>query len=251
MSLAALLAGGLAGWLWWRSRPGDVPPVPVTVSADSTPTPVDSLVPAVDLPELDVSDTVVRELLDRLSEHPGWASWLITDDLVRRFVTSVVNVAAGDSPRGNLGFLAPPDSFRVRGSEAEVYVAPESYRRYDALTEVFVSLDAEGAARLYRELHPLFEEAHRELGLSSRTFDQSLALALGNLLAVEVPDADVQVVPYEAIYEYREPELEALSPAQKHILRLGPRNARRFQEKLRELSTAVGITPGAPPPMRR
>ncbi|MCL4837280.1 MAG: DUF3014 domain-containing protein, partial [Thermoanaerobaculia bacterium] len=42
---------------------------------------------------------------------------------------------------------------------------------------------------------------------------------------------------------FADPELEALPPAAKHLLRLGPDNARRVQEKLRALAAAVPLTP--------
>jgi hypothetical protein len=208
----------------------------MVVAEDSAPSVVESREALIELPELDASDALVRELLAGLSEHPRWAAWLVPDDLVRRFVTTVVNVAAGDSPRPQLDFLAPADSFRV----------PESFDRYDLFADVFVSLDTEATARLYRALHPLFDQAHRELGLTARTFEESLAVAIDNLLAVEVPQGGVEVVPYEAVYEFRDRRLEALSPAEKHIVRLGPENARAVQQRLRELAAAIGIDPGEP-----
>jgi hypothetical protein len=241
-----LLATG-AVWYWFGSRTEPVPEAPLAVPEDSVPSSIEPTEALLDLPALDASDTLVRELLAQLSQHPRWAAWLVPEDLVRRFVTTVVNVAGGDSPRSQLDFLAPADSFRVRESDERTVIAPESYGRYDRLTEVFVSLDTEVAARLYRGLHPLFEEAYRELGLTARTFDGSLAMAMGNLLAVEVPGGDMEVVQYEAVYEFRDRRLEASTPAEKHLLRLGPENAGRVQQKVRELAGAVGIEPGEPP----
>ena len=44
-------------------------------------------------------------------------------------------------------------------------------------------------------------------------------------------------------FEYADPRLEALSPAQKHLLRLGPEYAARVQGKLYELGIALGFSP--------
>lgn len=41
-------------------------------------------------------------------------------------------------------------------------------------------------------------------------------------------------------YEYPDEEIEGLSPAQRHLLRMGPRNVQRIQEKLREIQRALG-----------
>lgn len=199
---------------------------------------------ALDLPRLDASDEFIRRVAEGLSARPGWASWLAADDLVRRFVASVVQVSSGSSPASRLEHLAPQESFRVREFEGRTVIDPASYRRYDLLMATFVSLDEEGTARLYRQLHPLFEEAHRELGFPEDSFDEALARAVRTLLAVEVPEGPVEVEEDEGVYIFRDPELEALTPAEKQLIRMGPDNARRIQAKLRELADAMEIDHG-------
>lgn len=244
--LLLLVAGG--AWFFLRSGGEPEPTVPAATTADTVAPAADTSTASadgeeIDLPELDASDERVREMAQRLSERPAWAEWLVTDDLVRRFVGSVVSVSAGASPADQLGFMAPDERFRVREAEDGLYVDPASYERYDLPTAVFVSLDTEGAAELYRRLQPLFEEAHQELGFAEGTFDDAVARAVENLLAVEVPEGPVAVEPGEALYEFRNPRLENRSEAEKHLLRLGPDNARRVQAKLRELSGALGLAP--------
>lgn len=267
--LLVLLAG--AGvWYWLRSpdgsdatiRGGDLGETPPARAA-----PADS---APDLPPLDASDALVRDLVAGLSSRPRLAEWLATDRLVRRFVGAVVSVAAGTSPRDELGFLGPDGAFEVRGSGAGgdgaaaddepatgeaagdrpaaaadrvAVVDPASYDRYDPVAATFASLDTRGTAGTYRRLRPLFQEAYRELGFSEGSFDGTLARAVENLLAVPVPDGPVEVVPAAegTDWVYRDPALEGLSPAQKHLLRMGPENVRRVQAKLRELAGALDL----------
>jgi len=248
LGLLLLGAVGAGVWYWLNIRGASEPVsgIPVTEPPDSVRTAGDPSVPPLDLPELNESDNFLRELLLGLSGHPRWASWLVPDDLVRRFVTSVVNVAEGGSPRSHLRFLEPGEPFAVRGADGDFAVDTTSYGRYDLLTETFVSLDTRAAAQFYRQLHPLFERAHAELGLPDRGFDGSFALAVGNVLSVDVPEGAIGVVQNEAVYEFTDPRLESMSPAEKHVLRLGPRNARLIQDKLRALTAALGITPGDP-----
>jgi hypothetical protein len=248
LGLLVLVGIGVGVWYWLNVRRGPAPvaDVPVSEPGDTPRTATGPSVPPLDLPELNESDDFLRELLLGLSGHPRWASWLVPDDLVRRFVTSVVNVAEGGSPRSHLRFLAPGQSFSARESGGRLVVDTASYHRYDLLTEAFVSLDTEAAAQFYRQLHPLFEEAHAELGLPDRTFDGSFALAVGNVLAVDVPEGATAIVQNEAVYEYVDGRFESMTPAEKHVLRLGPQNARLVQGKLRELIAALGITPGDP-----
>jgi len=137
-------------------------------------------------------------------------------------------------------------SIVVRSASGRLFVDPTSYGRYDALTAAFVSLDAEGVARLHAQLRPLIDRAYAESGLGGEGYDEALARAFGRLLAVEVPRGPVEVLPSAAVYAFADPDLEALTPAAKHLVRAGPDNARRIQEKLRELAGAMGVEPSVP-----
>ena len=52
-------------------------------------------------------------------------------------------------------------------------------------------------------------------------------------------DADVALVPHAIGFRYADPRLEALTPAQKQFLRLGPRNVQKVSGKLREVRAAL------------
>ena len=77
------------------------------------------------------------------------------------------------------------------GSGDALTVDPKSYARYDTFANVIDSIDTEGASRAYRRLRPLFQRAFDELGYTSLTFDDRLALALGRLVDTPVPEGDV------------------------------------------------------------
>ena len=109
------------------------------------------------IPDLRESDTLVRALATGLSARPELASWLVTDGLIRRFVAATHAVAGGYSPREELGFLDPGGVFLVQHRQQGLVIAPSSFRRYDTLTEVFVSLDNVGLLRLYRRFEPLVD----------------------------------------------------------------------------------------------
>lgn len=242
LSLVAIIAAGAAlGVVWRRSRgPNGMGPS-TTVAADpATPDSAAADEP-IDLPELDASDEVVRTLVAGLSSRPEWASWLVSDDMVRRFVVAVTAVADGRSPESQLDFLAPEEPFRARRSGVGMTVDPSSYHRYDALAATFASLDTRGVAKLYRQLHPLMDDAFRELGLGDRTFDETLRRAFDRLVTTPVPSSPPEVDLVEGRYVYTAPGIEGLSPAEKHLLRMGPDNARLVQAKLHELQSALGL----------
>lgn len=240
----------IAGYAAWRTSRLAAPIEPMAASqaapeaAPTAPAAPVAARPALALPALEASDELVRTLASRLSAHPRLAAWLANESLVRRFVAAVVNLAAGESPAPHLRFLTPSEPFRVRATAAGTTIDPASYRRYDALTDLFVSLDTAGCAELYRDLHPLLDAAYAELGYPGTTFDETLARAIARLLAVRFPDEPLAVRLKVTTYELEDPQLEQRGAAEKHLLRLGPQNLARVQAKLRELATALDLAIG-------
>jgi hypothetical protein len=218
------------------------PPAPERTSArKETTTP-----PPAPLPSLDKSDPLVRTLVGGLTSRPEVVRYLASDELIRRFVASVDAIAEGRTPRDQLKSMWPVEPFTtiqvVDDPDAEVFVVgAETYERYDAITEIFVAVDSQGAVSAYRRLRPLIDEAYRQLGYPDRNFDTTLRTAISQLLAAPVVVGDVRLVPRVIGYGYEDPELEDLSAAQKQLLRLGPVNAPRVQRKLREFASTLGI----------
>lgn len=236
-----VVAAGAAWWFFLRDGGAGIEPVPSAAGEVPPALPDLAADEPIELPAVDTSDSFVRRLIARLSTHPQFAEWLVTDELARRFVATIADFAHGSSPAPHLRFMAPTDPFRVREYAGDQVVDETSYRRYDAMATTFASLDAQATARLVRQLTPLFEEAHRELGFPDRTFQSDLARAVSNVLAVEVSERPPVVVRGENGWIYADPELEARSTAAKHLMRMGPENAQRVQAKVLEIATALGL----------
>jgi hypothetical protein len=213
----------------------------------ATETPRGAAVPAEfgPVPELNASDEFVRALVRTLSQKPEWAAWLASGDLVRTFVVSVDKIAVGSSPNKELKAAAPAARFQTVGSGADLRIDPRSYDRYNSVANAVDAIDPEGAARAYRRLSPLMQQAFDELGYANLSFDDRLARALGLLVDTPVPEGDVMLRATSVTFQFADPELEALSPAQKHLLRMGPHNMRLVQTKLRAFARAAGLTQAA------
>jgi len=224
------------------------PPVAPTVAGPPPPAadePADEpAAGALDLPRLGASDDWLRRVVAEVSTHPELARWLVSDNLVRRFTAAVDNVARGESPRPHLGFLDPAKGFAVVGRGGAIYPDPQSYERYDRLTEVFDSVDAGGAVELYRQLEPLLQEGYADLGYPDRDFDDVLGRAIRHLLATPLSAGEPRLEPGVESYTFRDSRLESLSPAQKHLLRAGPDNAAVILDKLREIAGLLDLAGG-------
>jgi hypothetical protein len=239
--LACALALGFYGRGWWMAsqEAGPASPAPNPAAAAAA-----ASVPAEfgPVPPLDASDAFVRALVRQLSQKPEWATWLASDNLVRAFVVAVDKVAVGSSPAKELKAAAPTTRFATTGSGRTLRIDPAGYERYNAVANAVDAIDPEGAARAYRRLRPLLQEAFDELGYVNLSFDERFARALGLLVDVPVQEGDVPLRPTSVTFQFADPDLEALAPAQKHLLRMGPHNMRLVQNKIRAFARAAGLT---------
>jgi hypothetical protein len=249
--VVALALLGVLAWGFLSRRAEDAAGREASEAAAGPPTAKPTPAPPEPLPGLDASDALVREAVAQLSARPEVVVWLANDDLIRRFVAAVDNVAEGRSPRSHVEFLAPKGRFLVIGEGLSLRGDASSERRYDTLAAVVDSLDVEGSVHVYNRLEPLLESAYRDLGHPEGGFGERLTRAISELLAAPVVSGAPGLELHVFSYHYTDPELEGLSDAQKQLLRMGPRNVKLVQAKLREMALSLGIAPDALPRPRR
>ena len=241
--LLVAITGG--AWYWWAhqhrtvSLPPDTPlEAKPSLDAQGTPPP-----PVEPLPPFEQTDDQLRNQMAAISSNPNVKAWLRESDLIRRFVSVVKTIANGGSPRHSLGFLAPSGAFKVIERDGSTVIDHASLKRYDLVATAIASLDAGACSTVYANLRPLLESAYREIGEPGTTFEPVLEKALQRLINTPVPGEEiaVQYGTDGAMYEFVNGSLEALSPAQKHLLRMGPKNMRLIQNKLKEIESALHL----------
>jgi Protein of unknown function (DUF3014) len=202
----------------------------------------------IDLPPLDQSDGIIRELVGRLSSHPVAAAWLTTNGLIRNMTVVVANIADGETPAKHLRPLRPKGAFVTKQTGGLTFVDPASYARYDGIAGAVDALDARGVARFYATVKPRLDEAYGDLGLPEASFDRTVERAIVTLLKTPILDDNVQLRQSKVMYEFANPSLEGLTKAQRQFLRMGPRNMRIVKAKLRDVARYLGIPDAALPP---
>ena len=245
IGVVALLAFAL-GVYWFLGRGDDGPPVETVVEAppEVIPPPSEPIEPEpepADIPALDESDVFVRDLVAALSTHPGLASWLVSDGIVRRFVVVVDNIADGTNPAQHVMFMRPESRYATVGDGEALRIDPRNYERYDRHAEIIGSLDTRGSADLFLMMQPLIDEAYVELGNPDRPFIGTLERAVINLLNVPIVENPPTLIEHAPFFHYNDERLESLSPSQKQFLAMGPDNVRIVQAKLRQIALAIGI----------
>ena len=96
-------------------------------------------------------------------------------------------------------------------------------------------------AALLERIMPAVEQSHRELGKPGRSFRKALTKAVKDLLAVPKPKGKIRLERIEVTFRFQNPELEKLTDAQKHFLRMGPKNVARVQAKIRQIAKHMNL----------
>jgi hypothetical protein len=251
VAAALVAAAGAAAYFAfiWRPRaaPVTAPTSAPSVVVNDNPPALGGTADPITIPPLDASDGVVRTLVQALSESPAVMAWLPTNGLIRNVTVVVTNIAEGATPAKQLRVLRPSSAFRIVERNGTPYVDPRSYDRYSRIADAVASVNPGGAARLFATLKPRIEEAHRELGGLNQSFDRTLERAIVALLETPVVDGPIPLKPKGIGYAYADERLESLSAAQKQLLRMGPRNMRIIQARLREIALALGMRPAQLP----
>ena len=247
-----VLAVAGAGW-YFRDEllPGPEPPTatpPALLPAESTEdaapkhpiepyvAPDSEAVELVPLPPLDDSDAYfLLSLIDVFGS--AIEPLLAKDAIIDRFVATIDNlprdrVAEKIRPVGRL-----TEAFLVDagGSNGPLYVSPENYRRYDPLMSKITSADIEAIVDTYRRFYPLLQQSYEQLGYPNAYFNDRVIEVIDHLLATPEVNERIRLVRPHVLYQFADPELEALSSGQKLLLRMGANNATSIKSILREL----------------
>lgn len=185
------------------------------------------------LPLLNNSDSYVREELETMDGTSSLLMYLVSDELVRKFVVMIENISRGEFPERNLPMLYPQERMTVTELGSEFYLMDEqSYQRFNALVTSLTNISTESAVDFYQQLQPLFREAYAELGLRNSEFNDVLMLAIDNVLNARMAPQPQQLIRPNLNYLYANPEIENYSDVEKLLLRLGPENTERLQRRL-------------------
>ncbi len=242
ISVAVLLLGAAIAAFWFWKQSQHRPSAPIAEQAPAAPTIAEPPPQPVSIAE---GDSLLRQLGAQLSGSAELAKWLAGADILRRLVAAVNLISEGNSPRAVVGFLAPAGKFEVRNENRRLYPSPRSYDRYDGVTRILTSIDPVAAGKAYGTLKGYIDAAFAEIGRPNRSFDAVFHQAVDRLVSTPIANESPELTEAVLVYAYADPKLEALSAAQKHLLRMGPTNGLAIQRWLKQLDEAL---PKAAPP---
>jgi hypothetical protein len=243
VAVSAVALGAIALFFWPSGE--ETPPVAEAAPEAATQEPAANYpVPpakadAPPLPALEESDSLFADLFTSLIGMDAVQALLVKEDVARHIVVTVDNL-----PRKKLAERLKPikptaGKFVVSGPDGAQTIAKENSLRYAAAVKVFDTVDTQTLASSYFRVYPLLQQAYVDLGYPTGYFNNRLVEVIDHLLATPDVQGPIQVVQPNVLYEFADPQLEALSSGQKALLRLGPEYAAVVKRKLRELKTAI------------
>lgn len=197
---------------------------------DSTELPAEQEVVATEpLPTLDESDAWVKNKLLALSWKAGLSSLFVSEEMIRRFVVQVDNIAQGRLVPEQALFKGLTQDFKVKQNGQQYQLDPVNYQRYQRYLDLLESAPKAEVVALFRQLYPLMQQAYLELGYPEAQFSDRIQQAIKLLLAApEVADGPMLTLD-SVQYSFADGEVEQLSMAHKQMVRLGLKNQQRLK----------------------
>jgi hypothetical protein len=202
-----------------------------------------SLAPTTPLPALEKSDEVLQNLLAHLVGPGAFAALFHPNELVHRFVATVDNLPRAQLPRKLVPLKAAEGQFVVGPGATGSEIVPANFDRYRPYVLAVEAIDTKQLGAGYVRFYPWFRDDYRQLGYPSGAFNDRLLAAIDDLLAAPDSEEHLALRQPKVLYEFADPDLEALSAGQKIMLRIGPHYAARVKTKLREIRHALAAAP--------
>ncbi|NND67955.1 MAG: DUF3014 domain-containing protein [Halioglobus sp.] len=254
--VAALLIVAVALVLWLSGEDEAVAPPPEAITASPVVVPEQPR-PAPDIPRAPPSpppepvaaaDTVApspppEPELPPAEESDAWLMTQLTDLGIRKSLLNLFDPAQplsvsakvldglsqGNLVRKMIPGWSPAGAFPAEQVGDSTYLDPAGFARYDTLVSTLVELEPGTIEQGFHLLRPLYERTYGELGLDPDDLDNALIRVLDQVIAAPVIEEPPQLKRESVMYTYSDPNLEALSPLHKQLLRMGPENTRRLQ----------------------
>lgn len=197
---------------------------------DSTALPAEQEVAATEpLPALDDSDSLVKQKLLALPWKAGLSSLFVSEEMIRRFVVQIDNIAQGRLVPEQALFQGLTQDFKAKKNGQQYQLDIANYQRYQRYLDLLESAPQAEVVALFNQLYPLMQQAYLELGYPEAQFRDRVQQALKLLLAA--PEiADGPMLTLDSVqYTFADGEIEQLSMAHKQMVRLGLKNQQRLK----------------------
>jgi hypothetical protein len=189
---------------------------------------------------LEDSDESFKKSVKGVSEN--FLSWFNIKHVIRKYLIIINDLSQNQILYKHRKFLKIPQRIIVKNDSHGLYLAKESYGRYNLLADAIASIDTKKGIDLYVRFKPLFEQVYEEFGYPEEyRLEDIFMKAAANVLKAPRQKGRINLVRHSLRYKFADKKLEALNNVEKQMLRMGPDNTKKIQAKLRQLATAIAV----------
>ena len=237
---------------WYMTGPSTIARAPVPQVPEPTPPAVSPASPKIKHPieslqtepgpatqaTLESSDLAMREALAGLFNGTLPAS-VQPINLIRNIVATIDNLPRSKAAPRLWPVQPTSGALATMNAGDNLVIAADNSTRYAPAVALVHAIDAKQLVAIYLRFYPLFQQAYRELGYPDGYFNDRLVAVIDHLIATPDVKPPIALVQPKVLYQYADPDLEALSAGQKGMIRIGPDNAAVVKAKLREIRYRV------------
>ena len=191
------------------------------------------------LPNLNESDSFFRDRMEIMSSNTDLVRWLSVDDLLRRAASYLDGLSRGVILSKIIPLTQPTGSFTTHMDGETIWLNAGNYERYDITIEAIASIKMEALAQLFHIARPLIEISFSEMGYNARQMEGIILQAIDRVLSTPIIIEPIELTRESVLYQFADPDLEALMPLQKQVLRTGPENTQKLQQQALALKNAL------------
>jgi hypothetical protein len=187
---------------------------------------------------LKTSDKDFKTAVGSVSE--SLVGWFKTKGMVKKFIVLVNDFSQKQIPFKHRAFIKPPGKIKVLKDAKGLYLAKESYKRFDFLVDAITAINLQKSVDLYTVFKPLFEKVYQQFSYPTQyKLDDIFLKAAANVIEAPVIKDRIYLLKHTVSYKFVKKEYEALSDVEKLMIRMGPENTKKIQAKLRKLVESI------------
>jgi len=221
-------------------------PVPTPKTKPDYPYPEKKIINTIDVqlivkPEplkLEESDDSFRQAVKDVSEN--LSDWFNVKGVIRKYIIIVNDLSQNQIIYKHRKFLKMPQNMLVKEDSQGLYMDPQSYRRYDRLANAIAFINVQKGRELYLTYRPLLKQVFDEFAYPAEyRLEDIFMKAVASVIEAPIIKGRISLVRHSVNYKFADKKIEALNDVKKQMLRMGPENTRKIQNKLRQLVEVI------------
>ena len=186
------------------------------------------------------SDDGFRKAIVKVSAN--LSDWFNVKDVIRKYILIINDFSQSQILYKHRKFLKMPLVMVVKNDSQGLYMEKESYSRYDRLANAIDAIDEQKGLSLYLAFRPIFKQVYDEFAYpEDYRLEDIFMKAAASVIEAPIITDRVYLLKHSMRYKFADKKLEALNDVEKQMIRMGPENTKKIQNKLRQLVEAVSV----------